>query len=102
MDNGMLPPASGERRRRVPGIVTHPFMEREAVILRARAGHAKIAALYAADEAERRDFEARASAYEAHARELKIHWTAGRAKPEPQHRIRVIYVSQQRRTLFRW
>jgi len=71
MKNIIFPPASAERRRNVPVIGTHLVMEREALILRARAEHAKLAALYAADESERNDFEGRARAYEAHARELE-------------------------------
>jgi hypothetical protein len=67
----IVPPASGERRRKVPVIGTRFVMEREALILRARAEHAKLAALYAADETERSDCEGRARAYEAHARELE-------------------------------
>jgi hypothetical protein len=46
-------------------------VEKEALILRARAEHAKLAALYAADEAERIVFEGRARAYEAQARMLE-------------------------------
>jgi hypothetical protein len=64
-------PASGEQRRKVPVIGTHLVMEREALILRARAEHAKLAALYAKDETQRIDWEARARAYEAHAQKLE-------------------------------
>lgn len=46
-------------------------MEKEALILRARAEHAKLAALYAEDEADRAVLEGRARAYEAQARELE-------------------------------
>jgi hypothetical protein len=46
-------------------------MEREALILRARAEQAKLAAQYATNDAERRHYEARARAYEAQARELE-------------------------------
>jgi hypothetical protein len=66
-----LQPASAERRKNVPIIGTHPVMEREALILRARAEQAKLDALYSTDEGERRDLESRARAYEAHARELE-------------------------------
>ena len=53
-------------------------MEREALILRLRAEHAKIAAEYA-DESERPLFEKQARAYEAQAIELENRldlWTA--------------------------
>lgn len=46
-------------------------MEKEALILRARAELARIDALYARDEAERAIAENRARAYEAKARELE-------------------------------
>jgi hypothetical protein len=42
-------------------------METEALILRARAEHAKLAALYAQDEQERRLLECTARAYETQA-----------------------------------
>jgi hypothetical protein len=45
-------------------------MEREALLLRLRAEHAKLAAQYA-DEEERPIFEQRARAYEAQAIELE-------------------------------
>jgi hypothetical protein len=53
-------------------------MEREALVLRLRAEHAKLAAQYA-DEQERLIFEQRARAYEAQAVELENRldlWTA--------------------------
>lgn len=46
-------------------------MEKEALILRARAELAKLKALYADDEDERIQFEGRARAYEAQAMELE-------------------------------
>lgn len=46
-------------------------MEKEALILRARAELAKLDAQYAQDEEERRIFAERARAYEAQARELE-------------------------------
>lgn len=46
-------------------------MEKEALILRARAELAKLAALYASDDSEREQYEGRARAYEAQARELE-------------------------------
>ena len=46
-------------------------MEKEALILRARAERAKLAAEYAADADERRRFESQARAYEAQATELE-------------------------------
>ncbi len=46
-------------------------MEKEALILRARAERAKLAAEYAADEEERRRCEAQARAYAAQARVLE-------------------------------
>ena len=46
-------------------------MEKEALILRARAELAKLAALYARDDDERLRYEGRARAYEAQARELE-------------------------------
>jgi hypothetical protein len=52
-------------------------MEREALILRARAEQAKLAALYATNEAERRHYEDRARAYEARARQLEDSLDAG-------------------------
>jgi hypothetical protein len=45
-------------------------MEREALLLRLRAEHAKLAAEYA-DEQERRIFEQQARAYEAQAIEIE-------------------------------
>jgi hypothetical protein len=71
MKNITLQPASAERRKNVPIIGTHAVMEREALILRARAEQAKLDALYCADESERRDLEGLARAYEAHARQLE-------------------------------
>jgi hypothetical protein len=46
-------------------------MEREALILRARAEQAKLAALYATNETERLHYQERARAYEAQARQLE-------------------------------
>jgi hypothetical protein len=46
-------------------------MEKEGLILRARAELAKIHALYAGDASEREQYEGRARAYEAEARELE-------------------------------
>jgi hypothetical protein len=46
-------------------------MEKEALILRARAELAKLDAQYARKEDERRAWAERARAYEAHARELE-------------------------------
>jgi hypothetical protein len=46
-------------------------MEKEALILRARAELAKIDAQYADGEEERRRFEGRARAFEAQAKELE-------------------------------
>ncbi len=71
MKTVIAPPASGKRRQKVPVIGTHFVMEREALILRCRAEQSKLAAFYADDEAERRDYEERARAYEAHAIQLE-------------------------------
>jgi hypothetical protein len=60
-------------------------MEREALILRLRAEHAKIAAEYA-DEKERSLFENQARAYEAQAIELENRldlWDGLSAGPAP-------------------
>jgi hypothetical protein len=57
--------------RRVQGANGAQAMEKEALILRARAELAKLAALYASDEDERVQYEGRARAYEAQARELE-------------------------------
>ena len=46
-------------------------MEKEALILRARAELAKLSALYASDDIERLQHEGRARAYEAQATELE-------------------------------
>jgi hypothetical protein len=46
-------------------------MEREALILRARAEQAKLAAQYATNETERRHYEERARGYEAQVRQLE-------------------------------
>ena len=46
-------------------------MEKEALILRARAELARLEALYAEDEEQRALLEGRARAYEAQARELE-------------------------------
>lgn len=46
-------------------------MEKEALVLRARAERAKLAAHYAADADERRRFEDQARAFEAQARALE-------------------------------
>jgi len=46
-------------------------MEKEALILRARAELARLDALYAQDASERAVFASRARAYEAQARELE-------------------------------
>jgi hypothetical protein len=46
-------------------------MEREALILRARAELAKLAALYAEDDVERLQYEGRARAYESQANALE-------------------------------
>jgi hypothetical protein len=53
-------------------------MEKEALILRARAELAKLAALYAEDNAERLQYEGRARAYEAQANELEDSLTGWR------------------------
>ena len=53
-------------------------MEKEALILRARAELAKLAALYAEDDGERLQYEGRARAYEAHANELEDSLTGWR------------------------
>jgi hypothetical protein len=59
------------------------MMETEALILRARAEQAKLAASYAANEAERIHYEQRARAYEAQARELEESLDGWRRGPEP-------------------
>ena len=46
-------------------------MENEALILRARAELTKLGALYATDDLERLQYEGRARAFEAQARELE-------------------------------
>ena len=46
-------------------------MEREALILRARAGQAKIAAEYATNERERERYQQQARAYEQKARAIE-------------------------------
>jgi hypothetical protein len=53
-------------------------MEKEALILRARAELAKLAALYANDDVERLQYEGRARAFEAQARELEDSLTGWR------------------------
>ena len=53
-------------------------MEKEALILRARAELAKLSALYASDDIERLQYEGRARAYEAQARELEDSLTGWR------------------------
>ncbi|MEA2876725.1 MAG: hypothetical protein QOF14_1921 [Hyphomicrobiales bacterium] len=46
-------------------------MEREALVLRARAEQAKLAAHYATNDLERRQYEDRARAFEAQARQIE-------------------------------
>ena len=57
-------------------------MEKEALILRARAGLAKLKALYAADQDERLQFEGRARAYKSLALELGDSLSGWRTSPE--------------------
>ena len=63
-------------------------METEALILRARAEHAKLAALYAQDELERHLLEATAKAYELQvtALEYAIEQALARGEAPPPFR----------------
>jgi hypothetical protein len=72
-------------------------MEREALILRLRAEHAKLAAEYA-DEKERELFAQQARAYEAQAIELENKldlWTEPSVSPAINDRVRRTALSVQ-------
>ena len=71
MKSVISPSASGARERKVPVNGTRFAMEREALILRARAEHAKLAAQYATNEPERQHYRDRADAFELQASELE-------------------------------
>ena len=68
----------GRRPKRLRQSLRVGTMEKEALILRARAELAKLSALYASDDIERLQYEGRARAYEAQARELEDSLTGWR------------------------
>jgi len=58
-------------RQHISGKSTYFATESEAVVLRARAEHAKLASLYAPDPAERETLSLKAQAYDAVAAQLE-------------------------------